>query len=393
MKDSFLFVSSLKGFLAYQTQFKIGAFFVSSIGLSFGGVDFNITDIIPIAGNSLPNLSLDNLPFVPSLPGLQGPLIDSPIAATAAHVPHIWPIQTFFNLNVNSLAFKFIVGCGLLGVIGLVYGVMSIFTMGLYFIFNTINNTIIPYIINRPSSKSYPFNNNNRINKGKVWKNHIYANKLLNYLKKDGHNITDKRGNGGGGPPDKNIKDDLEFHARANLIEYLLNLLYQLNRIALTIGNANPRADGSILVQNQSISFNVDAYINRLLFLLPYVDHSHPHYGDEYGIIREFLELIRRMPEFNTNINRGDPNLYSVYTLFQWNIGLNRINAAIQAIIRILQFIHPNFNIIELDDNRQNNNSGNDEDNNGQGNSDNNAEGNTGNTDNIGNTGNSNTNN
>jgi len=386
MKSSFLFISSFKGILAYKTQFKLGAFFISSIGLSFCGVDFNITDIIPITGNSLPNLPINNLPFVPSSPGVQGPLIDSPIVA-AAHVPHIWPTQTFFNLNVNSLAFKYIVGCGLLGVISLVYGVMSIFTMSLSFIFNTINNTIIPYIINRLGSKAYPFNNNSRIDKGKIWKNQTYAKNLLNYLKKDGHSFTDTSGNGGGGPPDKNFKANLEFHTRVNLIEYLLNLLYQLNRIALTIGNANPRADGSILVQTQSISFNIDAYINRLIFLLPYVDHSHPHYGDEYGIVRDFLELIRRMPQFNTTINRGDPNLYTVFPLFQWNIGLNRINAAIQAIIRILEFIHPNFNIIELEDNRQNNNSGND-DNNGDGDSNNNAEGNIGNT---GNTGNSNT--
>lgn len=150
-------------------------------------------------------------------------------------------------------------------------------------------------------------------------------------------------GAGGNGGDDPNYAKNKYFYVKILLIEILLNLLEELVRVALVLGDIriNNRGNSSFDVDFSGISFDINSYITNLQEFIPYINESHPHYNDELNFIWTTMNLIR-----DSHININNPVNMVTLEREQLDGVISNLNALIVVIEVILDYLYPDHDAV-----------------------------------------------
>jgi hypothetical protein len=240
-KISFLTILAKKSCFFYATKFKIYGFGISSFGLTFYGLDLNITEYTPLIYNELQPI------WTPHIFNMDSIHLDSNTINTCdklnTHVLHpAFHRKAACLPYIYSVKFKLLIGIGITAIFAI--------TAFLITLVNSIINNFIIYTKNLTtrgeSSKSYVVldddsNKNKRYNTNtNNWNN---WNLSGNSGDDDGE---DNRRNRNNLPSIK----ELELSARAFLVQLLLDLRDELIRLRTTL--QNPSINLSTFTINQA---------------------------------------------------------------------------------------------------------------------------------------------
>lgn len=197
---------------------------------------------------------------------------------------------------------------------------------------------------------------------------------------------TKKSASGSGSGGDDGGKDNKDnSYNKINLIEVLLKLFNELRRILTALVNATlePRTnDGSISIDVRTLSIDIDYYVIRLVDIFYYINQVHPQYTDEITNIRMGLNS---MLSTYFNINNRSNSVTNSYSIEDIENGISNLNNILNSLVRILNYIYPEFNTIESYNMEDRSGSTNNHDNTGSDSVGNDSTSNTNNHDNTGN--------
>lgn len=335
MLENFLSISLFKGGLVYTAKFQLGGFLITSLGISLYGIDLNITDFLPVTETILDTTRNHNslLTSTLSLPRDIFPSL-SPLTVTPPTLPmHVNTTFLAGLLNVHTLAFKFIIGIGVLGIIGFNYAIVLVLS--------DLLSSLTPFVKSCTGRISKP-----RISTAKR-RMSLRESQRRFRARKNANSSSGSGGDGDDGGKDnsnKNTKNS-DFYSKIFLIEILLNLLDHLTRatVVLTELLANNRGNLSLNIDFSNIYFDIGSYLNSLQEFESFINDTCPHYFDEFNYLWTSLNLLRSSYISSNN------SINNIVTLGydDLNNAVSHLNAVIVVIEVILDYIYPYHDVIE----------------------------------------------